>query len=113
MTTINGARQFLSGGNDAGTDTLEFINGGNIDIDIEPGSADQGLTGIEVFDFAGNAAFNDIHILFDNQMIYNNVGNLLTIKINDNDYLNLDLSGLGYSETNGDTDLTAGANFVE
>lgn len=108
----NGNSSAIMGGSSAGhNDILRFITGGS--VALNPDGVEDIIKEVEIFDFATNTLANTITIDFRNFMVDFNLGNLLTIKINDSDNLLLNFGGLNYHVVSGDIDLKNGANYIE
>lgn len=107
----DGNSVLLKGGVDATIDRIEFTTGGAFNIDMD-GIEDR-VEEIEIYDFEMNGAVDTINITLQDFMVDNNVGQMLTIEINDYDTLNLDFNGLDYFVSGGDGDLTGGFTYLE
>lgn len=108
----NGNASVITGGNSPGhNDILRFSTGGA--INLNPDGIEDFIKEVEIFDFMTNSLANTIAIDFRGFMVDFNLGNLLTIKIDDSDSLMLNFSGFNYHVVSGDIDLRSGANYVE
>ncbi len=106
MAADGTAKKIIGGDSAAHIDTLSFSSSGT--ITLNPDGAEDIITGVETYDFQ-NSMTNTVNIDLKNFMINNNDGNLLTIKIDNSDTLNLDFTAL--SGTWGAD--SSGASWVE